>query len=185
MEIDVVPLVKNFLSKNEITISDTVKLDELVEYMAKHFEALIFNITSLAALVAIIQDKKKIIPRHLVSAQAYIAQQCVGDHAIKKIKGGMGKKIKMKDLDSLPIPEVEGFEMDATAYSCTDIDMRSMIHNVLDFHELTIGKSAMKGIKDILQAHLGCLLKDIKASEPLTMGKLNQIMSLRRHAVFQ
>jgi hypothetical protein len=186
MEIDVIPLAKDFLSKNEISISDTTNPDELIVRLAKHIDALIFNIVSLVALVAIIQDQKKIQPKHLISAQAYIAKQCVGDHAIKKITGGMNKKgLKQRDLDNMPMPIVEGFELDEIAVSCVDIDMRSFIHKVLRFHDLTIGKGAMKGILDIVRSHLGCLLKNIRAIEPLTIKRLENIMSMRKHSVFQ
>jgi hypothetical protein len=184
MEIDVVPLAKDFLSKNEIVISDTTNPDELIMVLAKHIDALLFNIVSLVALVAIIQDQKKIQPKHLISAQAYIAQQCIGDQAVKKIKGGVHKKQTQKDIDAMPIPVVEGFELDEIAMSCVDMDMRSFIHKILKFHDLTIGKGAMKGILDIVRAHLGCLLKNIRANEPLTIKRLENIMSMRKHAVF-
>ena len=184
MEIDVLPLAKDFLSKNEIVISDTTNPDELIILLAKHIDALLFNIVSLVALVAIIQDQKKIRPKHLISAQAYIAQQCIGDQAVKKIRGGVGKKRSQKELDTMVIPVVEGFELDEIAISCIDMDMRSFIHKVLRFHDLTIGKGAMKGILNIIRAHLGCLLKNIRANEPLTIKRLENIMSMRKHSVF-
>ncbi len=185
MEFEVIPLAKDFLSTNKISISDSTNLDELINILAKHIDALVFNIVSLAALVAIIQDQKKIDPKHLVSAQAYIAHQCVGDHATKKIKGGVEKEMLKKDVRDISIPEVEGIEFDEIAVSCIDTDMRTFIHRVLKFHDLTIGKGAMKGIINILQSHLGCLLKDIRNNEPLTIKRLENIMSLRRHSVFK
>jgi len=177
MDVEFVPLAKNFLAKNEVSISDSLQPEELIQALAKHFEALVFNITSLAAMVAIIHNDKKIMPKHLVSAQAYIAYQCVGEKAVKKIKGGT------KNTESTVV-DVEGIEMDEVAQNCVDMDMRKYIHNILAYQEITIGKGAMAGILRILHSHMGCLLKDIRANEPITIKRLESIMSLRRHAVF-
>jgi hypothetical protein len=54
MEADFVPLAKNFLSRNSVSISDTMKPEDFIQLLAKHFEALVFNITSLAAMVTVI-----------------------------------------------------------------------------------------------------------------------------------
>lgn len=173
MEIQAVPMAEEFLTKNKVAISDDRAL--LVQKIAKHIDALIFNISSLAVMVAMMEDKKKVEPRHLVPAQVYIAQQCVGRHASQKIVGG---GIPKKGF----VPEVEGFELnDNTAY----MDLRSCVHRVIAFHKFVIGKEAMRGILTILHGHLGCLLKDIRACEPLTLKRMDHLLSLRRHSVFQ
>lgn len=173
MGIQAVDLAKEFVAKNEVCISDMADMDAIVQKLAEHIDALIFNVTSLAVMVAMIEDKKKVEPRHLVSAQAYIAHQCVGKQASQKILGGGVQN---------EIPEIEGFGPKDAA---PPMEMRAFIHHVLDYHKLTIGKGAMKGILTIIHAHLGCLLKDLRASEPLTMKRLDQVFSMRRHAVFK
>lgn len=177
MDIDFVPLAKNFLSKNKVSISDSLQPDELIQALSKHFEALVFNITSLAAMVAVIHSDKKIMPKHLIPAQAYIAYQCVGEKAVKNIKGGS------KNTDT-SVVDVEGIEMDEIAENCIDMDMRKYIHSIIAYQEISIGKGAMAGLLRILRSHMGCLLKDIRMNEPITMNRLQNIMSLRRHAVF-
>lgn len=177
MEVEFVPLAKNFLSRNSIVISDTMKPDDFVQLLAKHFEALVFNVTSLAAMVTVIHGDKKIVPKHLVAAQAYIAYQCVGEKAVKKIRGGTA-------TNGSSIVDIEGIELDEVAQNCVDMDMRKYIHGVLTYQDISIGKGAMAGIIQMLRSHMGCLLKDIRANEPITAKRLEYIMSLRRHAVF-
>jgi hypothetical protein len=185
MNIDTFTLAKDFLSKNEIVLSDLTKLDDIVNVLSKHIDALIYNIVSLVALVAIIQDDKKIFPRHLVSAQAYIAHKCIGENARKKITGGVNKNMKNEEIDIIELPMVEGFELDETALSCMDMDLRSFIHNVLKFHNISISKGSMKGILNMIHAHLGCLVKDMRANEPLTMSRFSNIMNMRKHSIFK
>ena len=185
MNIDTKALAKGFLSKNKIVISDTVNPDDIVEALSRHIDALIYNMVSLVALVAMIQDDKKIYPRHLVSAQAYIAHKCIGDTARRMITGGVGKGITKEQMDTIDLPVIEGFELDEAAMGCLNIDLRSYIHNVLSFHDVSISKGAMKSMIGIIHAHLGCLLKDIRANEPITMTRLATIMGMRKHAIFK
>ncbi len=185
MNVDTVTLAKGFLSKNEIAISDTTNPNDIIQPLSRHIDALIYNIVSLVALVAMIQDDTKIYPRHLVSAQAYIAHKCVGENARKRITGGIGKKITKQQSDMIELPMVEGVELDDIAKNCLDMDLRSYIHNVLKFHEVSISKGAMKGIMDMIYAHLGCLVKDIRSNGPLTVSRLDAIMDMRRNAVFK
>jgi hypothetical protein len=167
MEGEFAPLARSFLSKNEVSISDKTKLDDLIKVLAERFEALVFNITSLVGLVAIIQDEKKVMPKHLMAAQAYIAHQCSGEEAMKKVQGGQEDAMDGGGVDD-----------------CSGMDMRTMVHSVLSFHDMKIGKGAMKGILRIMNSHLVCLLKDIRANEPLTLNRLDRILSMRRYAVF-
>ncbi|NBX51766.1 hypothetical protein EBT25_17965, partial [bacterium] len=163
MDIHFIPIAKDFLSENEIAIADSVNTEELVYVLAKHFDALVYNITSLAALVAIIQEKKKIQPRHLISAQAYIAHKCVGETASKKITGGVAKNISVEEMDKMEIPVIEVFQMAIETRPPIKEDIRGFVRSVLDHHELTIGKDAMKKLLSIMYAHLACLAKDVKA----------------------
>lgn len=183
-EVNLIHIAKGFLSKNNVVLSDVVTPDEIVDALAHHIDALIYNITSLAALVAMIQGDEKIQPKHLVSAQSYIAHKCIGDEARKKVTGGIGNRKSAKEVSELPVPVLEGFELDVTAIECLDTDLRSFVHGVLNHHDVSISKGAMKSILDILHSHLGCLLKDIRENEPLTLKRLEAIMTTRRHAVF-
>lgn len=184
MDIQFIPIAKDFLSENEIAIADSVNTEELVYALARHFDALVYNITSLAALVAIIQEKKKIQSRDLISAQAYIAHKCVGETASKKITGGVAKNISIEEMDKIEIPMIEIFQMDINTRIPIKEDIRGFIKNVLEHHELTIGRDAMKKLLSIMYAHLACLAKDVKAEEPITLKKLEHIMSLRKNSVF-
>lgn len=184
MDIQFVPVAKDFLSENEIAISDGVNPDELVNVLARHFDALVYNITSLAALVAIIQDKKKIQSRHLISAQAYIAHKCVGQSASKRIIGGVAKDMKVDEMDRIELPVIEIFQVDVHTRPPIKEDMRGFVRSVLEHHDLTIGKDAMQKLLSIMHAHLACLARDIKAEGPLTMKRLDNILSLRKNAVF-
>ena len=74
--------------------------------------------------------------------------------------------------------------MDEVAQNCVDMDMRKYVHSILAYQDISIGKGAMSGIMRMLRSHMGCLLKDIRANEPITAKRLEHIMSLRRHAVF-
>ena len=185
MDVHIIPIVNDYLSKNEIVISDNTDVPTLVEQLAKHFDALIYNIVSLAALIASIEDQTKIEPKHLVAAQAYIAYKCVGSSVAKKIIGG-SKTITLEELNKLEIPKLDD-ESESHIHSHklrADMDLRDFVHHVIKYHNINIGKGAMKGILKILHEHLECLLNNIKKNEPISNKKLENIMSMRRYSVF-
>lgn len=179
MDVNFTPIAKEFIHTHDIQIADNAKQEEIIEHLAKHLDALVYNITSLVAFVTMIEDKKKIEPKHLVAAQSYIAHKCIGKHASKKFAGGA----KALDLKAVDVPIIEEFTHSKYKIQMR-VDMRSMIHHIVQSHALEIGSGAFKGILKILHAHMECLLDDIKHQEPLTMKKLEYIMSMRRHSVF-
>lgn len=183
MNIEILPIVNTYLSKNEVMISDNVDIDELVYLLAKYIDALIYNVVSVVALIANIEDKEKIQPKHLVAAQAYIAHKCVGQSASKRIIGG-SHKITLEELNKINPPTIDE-NTDNNKYKlCYNMDMRSFVHQVLKHHKMHISKGAIKGILMILNEHMQCLLNDIKRQEPITIGKLEKIMIMKRYSIF-
>lgn len=181
MNVQIIPIVNEYLSKHEVVISDNTDATTLVEKMTLHFDALIYNIVSLAALIASIEDQPKIYPRHLVAAQAYIAFKCVGSSVGKKIIGG-AHSLTLEELNKVEIPKLDDSKHEHKLRA--DMDLRDFVHHVLEHHHIEIGKGAMKGILKILHEHLECLLNDIKKNEPLTLKKLEHLMEMRRYSVF-
>lgn len=183
MDTRIVPIVNEYLSKHEVSISDSADIEGLVFLLAKHIDALIYNIVSVVALIANIEDQKKIQPKHLVAAQAYIAQKCIGSSASREIIGG-SRTMTLEELNKIEPPRLEDRPSDEKYQLCSDMELRAFVHQVLEHHSIEIGKGAMKGILQILHEHLGCLLADIKKNEPITEAKLEKIMGMRRYSVF-
>jgi hypothetical protein len=183
MDIQIMPIVREYLSKNEIVISDNTDIEELVYKLAKSIDALIYNIVSVVALVASIEDQTKIEPKHLVAAQAYIAYKCIGKYASKKIIGG-SHKITLDELNKIEPPRIDDYEDDSYSKQCQHVDLRDFIHHTLEHHKMQISKNAMKGILKLLHEHLECLLHNLKKVEPITIARLDKIMSMRRYSVF-
>lgn len=183
MNIRILPIINKYLSKNEVVISDNVDLEELVYILAKHIDALVYNIVSVVALIANIEGHKKIQPKHLVAAQAYIAHKCVGKSLSNRIIGG-SHEVTLKELNKIDPPMIDDHNDDKANHMCSDMELRSFVHQVLDHHAMEIGKGATKGILKILNEHLECLLRDIKKNEPITLSKLQKLMSMRRYSIF-
>lgn len=184
MNTPILPIVNEYLSKNEVVISDNVDIEELVYLLARHVDALIYNIVSVIALVANIEDRTKIQPKHLVAAQAYIAHKCIGSSASKKIIGG-SHQVTLEELNKIEPPKIDEHTGLNKYKLCSDMELKSFVHEVLKHHKMHIGKGAMKGILQILHEHLECLLNDLKKHEPITIAKLERIMDMRRYSVFR
>ena len=183
MDIQIIPIVNEYLSKNGVLISDGTDVEAFVYKMAKHFDALLYNIVSVVALIASIEEQVKIQPKHLVAAQAYIAHKCIGQLASRKIVGG-SHKISLKELNTIDPPQIDEHTPSGDYKVCSEMDLKEFVYQVLKHHKMSIGKGAMKGMLKILHEHLECLLNDLKKYEPITMIKLDKIMSMRRYSVF-
>lgn len=58
------------------------------------------------------------------------------------------------------------------------------IINILSRFDVSIKNNSLKILKRILKMHMNCLLLDLHNSSPLTLKKLDKILSLKRHSVF-
>lgn len=188
-------LVRKFLHTFDI---QTKKEDELqiVQMLQDHMESVIYNVTAIAMVMALLNDKRKIETKHLGEVRRYIASHC----PLHKQKGGFpasyfgtadpnysslngtGSIVSTIQFENgVARPQIGGT---MNGFMCTEKKIATYAKHVLKHHNTTISQEALKGILEILDVHVMCLAQDLQGPTPLTLKKLSKVMKLKRHAVF-
>lgn len=180
-----------------------------------HIEALMYNVASIAAVTALVQDKKKIESKHIGFVRAYISEECTASSG----RGGGEQR-----GGSLPS---EYFGYSTGAYSPNNaggIDMsdahfgdggyirpalntmlgagqvirvtrdnataKRFVKAILKFNDVAISKNAFDELLHIVDIHINCLMNDINKQSTsnnshTTLLKVEKALELKRHSVFK
>jgi hypothetical protein len=177
---------------------------KIVELVAKHLDALVFNVVSLAAVVVMLYDERKIEPKHLVSVRAYIASKCDSkrsmsggtsmasdfygyDHPAYNVKhAGDGVVVSQVDWSREIRPAMGPTIGGGSAASVMQgsKNARKTINHTFKHYHTKVSKTAMKELLDILDHHLVCFAHDLKSEGTLTVKKVEKVLKLKRHSVF-
>ena len=181
---------------------------------AKHvvkdaFRALIFNVTSLACVVTLLNGKKSIETSDLKGVRAYITAQCGPSGAPSGQRGGGSMP---SDYFGYPHPSYGSTE---TFQAISEINFlggiarpamgpqtggghtishgmdpkdsnaaQDLIKSVARHHGLMISDDAVKELLYIMDVHIACLTKDLGRSKTVSKTRVSKILSQKRHAIF-
>lgn len=177
--------------------------DKCVELVHSHIDAVVHHIVSLSAMVAMLGGKKKIEHKHLQDVKMYVITKC-GGH----LKGGMSMA---SDFYGYPHPAYassnanagvhvseihwgkqearpsQGPTQSGGAFAQTlkyKKELQNLVKTHLSHIAASISKGALKELVDIIDIHLVCFANDLIKESPLTVKKVEKILSKRRHKAF-
>lgn len=207
MEKELYPVATWLLKHYKIEISKNTDTHDIVDKIAFHIDGLVHNVTSTAALVAMLNDSKKIETKHLGAVRMYIESKC--KHQQKQSGGGpiasdffgyphpayspnnqdAGVKSSVVDFtNGIARPSMgPALEMKGGGNKTTPVasDVSKVIKKVLKHKHVGISKASMTELLSIVHSHLHCFASDLLKECPLTEKKLDKVLSFKRHAVFQ
>jgi len=170
--------VEQLCKKFNIPIKDNVAYKCLCEYV----ENIIFNIVSIASIIALINNSKVINTKIIELLNKYVVEAC-SSNTSKKTKGGGGSIVLPSEFygidsgryattnitpDLLSIdfntgimrPQIGGAKQKTENNSMTDA-----ITEILSKHNLKASPVITKKIVTIIESYLGCLLKKLQESK--------------------
>lgn len=187
-------LVRKFLKTFDI---DVKKEDEtnVVKTLQDHLEAVIYNVTAIAMVMALLNDTRKIETKHLGEVRRYIASHCpkpkqkggfpaayfgAADPNYSTLNGNGSSVSTVQFENGVARPQIGG----AKGFMYSEKKVATYAKHVLKHHNAVISHEALKEILAILDTHVACLAHDIAGPTPLTLAKLERVMKMKRHAVF-
>lgn len=205
MPLELVPLAEQFLEVYNIGIKDVQDKPEIVATILMHMDALFYNVTSVATVMAMLSGKRRVEPKHLEEVRKYIHTNCGGTSA--KIGGNVtgfpapyfGEKGPTTYSTD---PNIGATNMEtvkfAEGYTREDVGMVGGSHThavffnnkvatkhvkkILEHHKCEISKTALPALLRMMDQHLACLAKDIGTIA--TFGKIKKILRYKRHSMF-
>lgn len=207
-------LVDKSIQLMDIEFTKNADISAIKTALKNHYEIMIYNITSIAVVVALANNVKKLQLSHMESIKSYIQTKCShkGNHF--EMHGGsrLPSEYCGYSIDPNPYSAANGAEqsistvdfaggvlrpaIDTSAtfigggsnhlihFICTNKDVKAYVRNLLKQHKLTISPPAMNILIHIIEIHIHCALKDLKSRQPLTVTKVSTVMKMKTHAIF-
>jgi len=206
MEQDLLPLAKRIIQEHHIDIHPSADSHVISTKIAFHIDALVHNVVSTAALVAMLHNDHKIDMVHLKPVKIYIESQCMAKNT--KQRGGTSMP---SDFFGYPHPNYSvAHENSGVSVSKVDFgagiarpelgpaqgmfvggglrhnttEIKVVAKKLLKSKNVSIGKKALEELIRIIDSHIHCFANDMKEKCPLTVNKLEKVLHMKRHAVF-
>ena len=202
--LELVPVVETFLQKHNISVKSD--MPEVVAILIMHTDALIYNVASIACVMAMLEGKKKVEPRHLGEVRKYIDEKCPHKQAGGNPTGfpvqyfsplAFGNYTENANIGANRVETVkfdQGYAREnmgpltggshVTSVLKGDKVATNFMKKVMEHHNMKVSKMATPELLHIMDSHLECLAKDMHEQGDMTKSKLLRIMRLKRHAVF-
>jgi hypothetical protein len=202
-------LTKTFLKTYDFKLAKDVSEKELCDILCKHFDALLFNISSLACIVVTLNEDKKLDKKHIPVIKQYIMKHCVatkssvmrGGHTVMASDffgynhpnysaSNAGEDILGIDLDNGTLarpalgPMSGGGASDVATMSKSKF-VKDLVKAVFDENKIKYSSEAFKEILNIADSHMKCLARDLRKCEPLTIKKVEALLAKKRYFVFK
>ena len=207
-------LVDKSIQLMNIDFAKNADVSAIKNTIKNHYEIMIYNITSIAVVVALANNVKKLQPSHMETVKAYIQTKCMhkGKHfqmhggtnlpseycgyPINQYSASNGSEQSTSTVDfstGILRPAIDistksfvgGSSNDLIHFVCTNKDVKGYIRDLLKQHKLSISSAAMNILIHFIEIHIHCALKDLKSRGPLTVAKVNNVMKMKTHAIFR
>lgn len=182
---------------------------EIVEKLGNHIDAVIYNVTSIAVIFAMLKGDSKVQPKHLIDVTKYISTTCPRN-------GQMGGMSMASNYFGYPHPSYaagnsEGVVMSEVQFdngiaragidtqvgmsggaannlrlvSVHDNNCKAFVRSIMALHNMPISKTGLGELLRIIDIHLNCLANDLAAyASSLTISRLDKVLGRKRHSVF-
>ena len=198
------------IMKIEIAKKDPDAGAHIKAAMKNYYEVLIYNIVSIAVVVAIANNLKKLTPVHMDHVKDYIKSKCTlrsgkqsggtslpGEYFGYSIDPSRYSSLNGNEESTSTVDFAHGVLRPAidstmqvggggglTHFICTNKDVKASVREILSRHSIAISKSAMNILLHLIEVHVHCILKDLKSEGPLTMKKVTKVFNSKTHAIF-
>jgi hypothetical protein len=172
--------VDHLCKKFNIPIKDVSAHKCLCEYV----ENIIFNIVSIASIIALINNCKMINPKIIALLNKYIVEACSenASKSTKKTKGGGGSIVLPSEFYGIDsgryattniTPDVLTIDFNSTIMRpqigggkvAVNNPVMDAITEILSKHDLKASPAITKKLCMIIESYLGCLLKKLQESK--------------------
>lgn len=172
--------------------------------MQEHVNAVVQQVVSMAAIIAMLRGKHKIDVSHLSPVRTYVTSKCgTGRH---KVKGGsmpsdfygyphpaytsanVNGGVQVSSIDwakQEARPALGPSQQGPTQSGGGSSSNHTTIQSVLKDLNVSISKSAQDELQKIIDGHVACFIHDVRQATPVTVKKLEKILKLSRHASFK
>jgi hypothetical protein len=204
-------ILDRFLEAFDLTLRRPEK--DVRTLLHDHVDGLLFNVCSIAAVLALLAGKRKVEPKHLREVRSYIVSKCP-PHGGQQGGGMASDYFGYPHPNYLASNENQGTNTSIVSFHSGQARaslgpplqeggagagasrmkrvMRHLpkeAHHVIRFmmkhHDVSVSKMAMEELMFILDAHLNCFGNDLKEQGgQLTAAKTQKVLALKRHAVF-
>lgn len=167
-------------------------------------KAMIFNVTSLACIVTLLNGRKTVEVEDLDGVRRYLSQHCAPMkrtvHQQRTTSGGSFPSDYFgfihpaydgtKDTGFVSINFADGVAREALGPTIAGgamtpkVAIYDLIKSVCDHHKLSISRDAIIQLIKIMDVHMACLTKDIGRTQKVSNTRINQILSHKRHSIF-
>lgn len=175
--------------------------DKVQSLIEEHTNAVVHQVASMAAVIALLSNKRKIDVSHLSQVKAYVQSKCA-----VRARGHKGGDAMPSDFYGYPHPAYSASHanggVQVSTISWANQEARpaqgpqsgggrpksdrigGLIKDALKDLNVQISKGALDELKVIIHGHLACLMNDIHAAAPITVKKLEKILKKSHHAAF-
>lgn len=199
-------VVNTFIRQHAFHFGKDTSEIEVCELLCKHVDALVFNVTSLASIVVTLYQSKKLDVIHVPSIRQHIVEKCQHRHAARQRGGRVtmpsdffgynhpnystaneGSDILGIDLESgsTARPSLGPQSGGGGASVAQTRFMKTTVQQILSKHNIRSSREAFKELLSIIDAQLECLAADMRKCEPLTVKKLERLLTKKKYFVFQ
>lgn len=194
---------EKFIINNKIPIDSKDKI-EIVQHIALHIEYVIFNITSMLCLVAILNNTNKITTKTLDVGKNYIETTCkipgklmTGGYLGSATFLGINEPaynesnpssdvMTLNFADGLARQQVGGSGSKSKSDMLQSLSL-SLINVILKHHGLSAAKSVKNEIYHIAKFHIHCALNCLKKhTKTMKVTKVTHLMKiLKKHKMLK
>lgn len=193
-------LVSAWVDHHAFTVSSSNHAD-VHQMLHEHFQALLYNMVSMAAIMALLHDAKRIQPVHMQSLRKYIESQCTrgqrggtslpsdyfGYPHAAYTADGSAPSMQIDFSSGVARPSMGPAQLGGQAVVPSLVSKstwaKTFIKHVLKQRDTSISKRAAAELMAAADTHLQCLSDDI-GGRVLTHSLLARTLSLKRHRAF-
>jgi len=196
-----------------LTFESPEKKIEILNHLDNHIDAMLYNISSIASVTALLDEKIKIELKHIDFVKKYITKQCSSKNGkntqsggsfpaeyfgynsgayTESNYGGVNTDVVWSGSDAAIRPELNmsGGSGGSLMKNPKDIignntHVSKYMKQVISFNDVKITKSAMDELLKLVNIHLNCLGNDIKSLNKLKVSSLDKLFKSHKHAVFK
>lgn len=187
-----VKISDKILKTNNIDVNENIR-EKILNHISTYLDMIIFNITTLFCIVAIINNSIKLTSEYLEIGKQYLGNKCnISYNAVG------GERLGSSAILGLNLPEYKetnitndilniNFEKNILRpqiggkSSSNKVNILYLIEMIIKYHGIQSSKNIRENISKIINIHIECFVKELKSiKKPMTCSILNQIIKNHR-----
>ena len=194
-----------------LTLDKPTYKDEVLNILDNHIQAMLYNISSIASVTALLDEKNKIEMKHVDFIKHYITKQCsknVKNNGHTQKGGSFPAEYFGYDSGAYTEANYGGVNYTDSVWNGADAAIRQAIpmtggssqikdiisnnkevakymKTVIAYNDVKVSKSALSEILKLVNIHLNCIGDDLQKYEKIKPSLLDKVFKNKKHAVFK